>query len=98
MKRQRREREVTGLTSHDNRRRIAVEAARLISELGIRDYHQAKLRAAERLGITDERSLPRNTAIEDALREYQRLFLGEAHATHLDELRRCALQAMRFFA
>ncbi|UXI67883.1 hypothetical protein [Tahibacter amnicola] len=81
----------------DNRRRIAVEAARLISELGLRDYHQAKLRAAERLGIHDERALPRNTEIEDALREYQRLFGGQARIDHLDALRRCAVEAMRFF-
>ena len=84
--------------AHDNRQRIAIEAARMISELGIRDYHQAKLRAAERLGIDDERSLPRNTAIEEALREYQRLFVGESHAVHLLELRRCAVEAMRYFA
>ena len=45
-----------------------------MAEGGIRDYHQAKLKAAERLGILDDASLPRNREIEDALREYQRLF------------------------
>src|SRR3546814_19953739 len=54
--------------------RPAHEAARLIAEGGIRDFHQAKLKAAERLGILDDASLPRNREIEDALREYQRLF------------------------
>ncbi len=32
------------------RRRIAIEAARLMTESGLRDYGQAKLKAAERLG------------------------------------------------
>ncbi|HVJ63113.1 MAG TPA: hypothetical protein VM555_10430, partial [Tahibacter sp.] len=81
----------------DQRRLIAVEAARIISELGVRDYHQAKLRAAERLGVVDERDLPKNTEIEHALKEYQRLFGGEAHAERLARLRACALEAMRFF-
>ena len=44
----------------------------------MRDFHQAKLKAASRLGIHDDASLPRNREIEDALREYQRLFVGEA--------------------
>ena len=38
----------------EQRRRIAVEAARLIAEDGLRDYRQAKLKAASRLGISDE--------------------------------------------
>ena len=40
---------------------IAVEAARLISEHGIRDYHVAKRKAAERLGIAADTAL-RKTA------------------------------------
>ena len=59
------------------RRRIAVEAARLISEHGIRDYHVAKRKAAERLGIQVDTALPKNSEIEDALREYQRLFQAD---------------------
>ena len=34
--------------SHQLRRRVALEAARLISEHGMRDYRQAKLKAAQR--------------------------------------------------
>lgn len=82
----------------DQRQRIAAEAARLISELGLRDYHQAKLRAAQRLGIQDERHLPRNTEIETALRDYQRLFGGEERLAHLRRLRETAVEALRFFA
>ncbi|GAA5079048.1 hypothetical protein GCM10025759_26870 [Lysobacter panacisoli] len=67
-----------------------------MAEGGIRDYHQAKLKAAERLGIFDDASLPRNREIEDALREYQRLFQRE-NIPALRERREAALRAMEFF-
>ena len=86
------------IRTSERRRRLAVEAARLISEHGIRDYRQAKLKAAERLGIHDDASLPRNREIEDALREHQRLFLGDAHAQLLRERREVAVQALEFFS
>lgn len=82
--------------SRQMRRRIALEAARLISEHGIRDYRQAKLKAAQRLGIGDEQGLPRNREIEDALREHQRLFLSESQPQALRERREAAVEAMRF--
>jgi len=80
------------------RRRIALEAARLMTESGLRDFRQAKLKAAERLGIFDELSLPKNSEIDDALREHQRLFGGDAQARTLRRLREVAREAMRFFA
>lgn len=79
------------------RRSIAVEAARLMSESGMRDYYAAKRKAAERLGITDEAQLPRNTEIEDALREHQRIFQGDVQSHHLRTLRETALEALQFF-
>lgn len=84
--------------TRERRHRLAHEAARLMAEGGMRDYHQAKLKAAERLGIHDDASLPRNREIEEALREYQRLFLGDAHATGLRRRREAALRALDFFA
>ena len=74
--------------ANEQRRRIAVEAARLIAEGGLRDYRQAKLKAAARLGIADDLSLPKNGEIEDALREHQRLFRAEQpqHAARLREV------------
>lgn len=84
--------------TRERRRRLAHEAARLMAEGGIRDYHQAKLKAADRLGIRDDASLPRNREIEDALREYQRLFQGDSHATALRTRREAALRALEFFA
>ncbi len=83
--------------TRERRHRLAHEAARLMAEGGIRDYHQAKLKAASRLGIHDDASLPRNREIEDALREYQRLFAGDAHAEGLRARREAALRALEFF-
>ena len=82
----------------ETRRRIAVEAARLISEGGMRDYRQAKLKAAARLGIREETDLPRNDEIEQALREHQRLFHAGDHDATLRQLRETAREAMRFLA
>jgi hypothetical protein len=82
----------------ERRHRLAHEAARLMAEGGIRDYHQAKLKAAARLGIADDASLPRNREIEDALREYQRLFQGDAQAIGLRQRREAALRALEFFS
>ena len=79
----------------ERRHRLAHEAARLIAEGGLRDYHQAKLKAAQRLGILDDASLPRNREIEDALREYQRLFQPDS-ADALRERREAALRALEF--
>jgi hypothetical protein len=82
--------------TRERRHRLAHEAARLMAEGGIRDYHQAKLKAAERLGIFDDASLPRNREIEDALREYQRLFQRDNVAA-VRQRRDAALRAMEFF-
>ncbi|WP_049622474.1 hypothetical protein [Frateuria defendens] len=79
-----------------NRMRVAQEAARLMSEHGIRDFHHAKIKASERLGIHDAQALPRNHEIEQALREHQRIFHGERQPQLLQERREAAVEAMRF--
>ncbi|MGN6480711.1 hypothetical protein [Luteibacter sp.] len=79
-----------------NRVLVAQEAARLMSEHGIRDFHHAKLKAAERLGIVDTQALPRNQEIEDALREHQRIFHGDTQPQALRARREAAVEAMRF--
>ena len=84
--------------SADVRRRIAVEAARLIAEQGLRDYHAAKLKAASHLGLGATAPLPRNAEIETALREHQRLFKANSQPQHLLRLRDTAIEAMRFLA
>lgn len=84
--------------TRERRHRLAHEAARLMAEGGYRDYHQAKLKAAERLGIHDDASLPRNREIEEALREYQRLFIGQPQLQAVHSRRQAALRALAFLA
>lgn len=84
--------------SQELRRRIALEAARLMSEHGIRDFHLAKRKAAERLGASDDIRLPKNSEIEVALREHQRLFHADEQPMRLRRLREVAREAMRFLA
>ncbi|WP_243047962.1 hypothetical protein [Dyella sp. RRB7] len=79
-----------------NRQRVAQEAARLMSEHGIRDFHHAKVKAAERLGILEAQALPRNNEIEQALREHQRIFHADSQPQLLQERREAAVEAMRF--
>ncbi|KRE89843.1 hypothetical protein ASG87_02525 [Frateuria sp. Soil773] len=81
-----------------NRLRVAQEAARLMSEHGIRDFHHAKLKAAERLGIVDAQALPRNHEIEQALREHQRIFHADSQPQRVRRRREAAAEAMRFLA
>lgn len=76
---------------------IAREAARLISEHGIQDFHHAKHKAAQRLGF-DRQLLPHNREIDQALREHQRMFRADTQPHALRERRAAACQAMRFFA
>jgi CBS domain-containing protein len=83
------------IRSENLRRALAQEAARIMAEHGIRDFLVAKRKAAERFGVVDNAVLPKNTEIEDALAEYQRLFGGETHMESLNEQRRVALVAMR---
>lgn len=78
------------------RERIAQEAARLMSEAGIRDFQLAKRKAMERLRLSDLRQLPSNEEIEAALSAYQRLFRADTQPRHLAALRRTAVRAMRF--
>ncbi len=80
------------------RQAIAREAARLMIEHGHADYGVAKRKAAERFGVTDLAVLPKNTEIEEALGEHQRLFGAETHASELTAMRGTALEAMRLLA
>ncbi len=81
--------------SENLRRAVAQEAARLMAEHGIHDFLTAKRKAAERFGLTENGALPRNSEIEAALAEYQRLFEGESHGESLHAQRLVALEAMR---
>ena len=78
------------------RTRIAQRAAMLIAEHGIRDYHLAKRKAAEQLGIDDHSGLPKNQEIEEALRAYQNLFDNKSDQ-RLKQLRKTAIDCMNLF-
>ncbi len=82
----------------DSRRLLTQEAARIMSEEGVRDFLFAKRKAAERLGF-DPRSLhlPTNMEVEAALAERHRLFQSESQPGYLRHLRETARQALRLF-
>jgi hypothetical protein len=74
------------------RQRLAEEAARIILEEGIRDYGQAKRKAADHLGITGRPDLPANTEIESAVLERNRLFASPGQRSeYIARLRAAAL-------
>ncbi|MEN5060403.1 hypothetical protein [Luteimonas sp. TWI1416] len=93
-----RARQHAGARTRERRHRLAHEAARLMAEGGIHEIHQARLKAAGRLGIHDDASLPQDQEIEQALGEYRRLFASAAHADALQRSREAALEALTFFA
>jgi hypothetical protein len=80
------------------RRALAQEAARIMAQHGIHDFLTAKRKAAAALGVGDSSALPRNTEIEQALVEYQRLFDAGGHEQTLQEQRRAALHAMHWLS
>ena len=73
---------------------LAQEAARIIVNQGIQDFRIAKIKAAERLGMTDRGSLPGNSEIEQAVSDHLQLFGRESHTNLLRMLRQTALAAM----
>jgi hypothetical protein len=85
---------------HNNRQRqeVAVEAARILATEGQRNYHQAKQKAAHRLGFSGRAGMPSNSEIESELKRYQALYGGDEHFDGIVELRRAALEAMKFFS
>jgi hypothetical protein len=74
---------------------VAAEAARIIATEGQHNYHAAKKKAAERIGVSERLALPSNVEVKDALRRYQALYGGTAHQENLQCLRRTAVRAMQ---
>ena len=77
---------------------LAQEAARIIVEQGIQDYRAAKIKAAERLGMSARGVLPGNSEIERAVGEHLQLFGRETHTNQRRMLRRAALSAMELLS
>jgi len=80
------------------RQEIAAEAARIMATEGQRSFLAAKQKAARRLGASSRTSLPSNSEVERALRDWQHLYGGAEHELALLELRQAAVSAMRFLA
>jgi hypothetical protein len=80
------------------RQRVTSEAARIMAEEGVRDFQTAKRKAAERLGLSDHRHLPRNEEIEQALTQHLQLFHRHELSENRQRLRAIAADAMRFLA
>lgn len=78
------------------RMRIAGLAARHIVESGIIDFHLAKRKAVQQLGVSEKCYLPSNKEIESALIEYQGLFHADTQPDQLRKLRQTAIHAMEF--
>lgn len=73
---------------------VAAEAARIIATEDQSNYHAAKKKAAERIGVSQRTALPSNLEVQDALLYYQRLYGGRQHASNLERLRMIAVAAM----
>ena len=74
---------------------VAAEAARIIATEGQHNYHAAKKKAAERIGVSERLALPSNIEVKDALQRYQDLYGGSEHRENLQNFRRTAVKAMR---
>jgi hypothetical protein len=83
----------------DHRRSaLAVEAARIIQEEGLKDFRAAKAKAVERLGLGRNAPLPDNVEIERALAERTRIFHADTQPALLESLRHAAFATMRDLA
>ena len=76
------------------RAQIASEAARLFVEQGLPGFKLAKRKAVQRMRLPPDTPLPTDEEVEQALGEYQRLFLADSHPHTVSELRRVSLELM----
>jgi hypothetical protein len=84
--------------SDTHRDAIAMKAAQLMAEEGVRDYGFAKRKAARQLGMNETENLPTNAQIEEALRTWQSLYQEEEHPARIRELRETALEVMEWLS
>ncbi len=79
------------------RQALANETAKIITLEGVRDYQRAKIKASERLGNSQQGSLPSNFEIEQALGSFQQTFIPK-HAELINAQRKVAHTIMQWFA
>lgn len=77
------------------RLQVAAEAARIIATEGQHNYHAAKRKAADRIGVSERLALPSNTEVKQALKDYQMLYGGAQHDENVLRLRTVAVEIMR---
>lgn len=77
------------------KRRIAYEAARIMTEYRSDNMAHACQKAAAKLGISRRQEMPSREEVQAALREQQWLLRGDEQQLALTRLRHSALQAMR---
>ena len=77
------------------RMEVAAEAARIIATEGQLNYHSAKKKAAERIGVSERLALPSNIEVKEALHRYLDLYGGMPHQENLEQKRRAAVHIMR---
>jgi len=83
------------LACKDNqRKRLAIVAARFVAEDGVEDLNLAKRKAANQLGLPESVQLPENSEVEEELRIYLRLFRDEEQNERIGFLRRKARELM----
>jgi hypothetical protein len=81
------------------RRRVCNEAARIMADEGVRDFHAAKLKACERLGVRAPGvPLPSNGEVERELGLRLRLFEAGRYQLDTQHLRQLALVVMAWLA
>lgn len=73
---------------------VAAEAARIIATEGQLNFHAAKKKAAERIGMSQRLAWPSNIEVQEALRHYQRLYGGREHSSNVEHLRMVAVSVM----
>lgn len=82
--------------AEQRRRTLCEEAARIMAEQGLRDFHSAKEKACTRLGIPwNQAWLPSNHEIEQALILRQKLFHGDRLGQRVVAMLELALDLMR---
>lgn len=80
--------------SQQLRQLVAQQAARMMAEDGISDFAYAKKKAGRKLGVLDNQGLPSNIEVEEELKLYQAMYLGDSHPENLTNLRKNALFTM----
>ena len=76
---------------------IAHKAAEIIMEEGVTDYLFAKKKTAKYLGCLNNQTLPSNKQIDEAIKEYQNIYLDDASPELLKKIKNDALAIMNIF-